>query len=369
MKFSCNKNDLCEAISAATHAVAKKSSFPALEGLLINARNNYIKITGFDLALGIECNVEASITDEGSIVVDCRIFSDIVRKAPSDIITFLVTENNMINIICGLSEFNIMGIDASEFPELFKVNSSTAISIKQPILKSMIRQTKFAISTKDSKPAHTGILFDIDHNILKLVAVDGYKLALRKEVLDNSYENTSFIIPGTTITNILDLLSDDDVDVIIRPSNRHIIFEIENITLVSRLIEGEFINYTNVIPTDCKVSCIVDTKQFIDCIERASLLINESLKGPIRCVFDYDIIKVSTKTQIGNMYDEMHSVINGPTIEFGFNNRYMLDALKACELSLIKIEMTSPLSPIILKPESGDNFLMLVLPIKLKEEN
>lgn len=369
MNFVCEKTLLNEAVIAAQRGAAVKSSFPALEGLLLTAKDGKLKITGYDLDLGIECTIEAEIGEQGAIVLNSRIFGEIIRKLPDDIIS-VSNDNKMItNIKCGISEFNIIGISADEFPELPNVTREKTIKIPQNILKSMIRQTLFAVSASDNKPVHTGALITIDGKTIKIAAVDGFRLALREETLEESYENISFVVPGKTLSEILKILKDNDSLVYIGLAKKHIVFEIDNVVLISRLLEGEFLNYKNVIPKEANITAVVNVRQFLDCIERAALLINEKIKSPIRCSFEYEIIKISSRTAIGTVYDELFAAIKGDNIEVGFNNRYMEEALKACETEKVKIEMNTSLSPIVLKPIEGNKFTFLVLPVRLKNDD
>lgn len=369
MKFTCEKNLFNESIMAAQKAAAVKSSFPALQGLLIKTMDQSLKITGFDLELGIESVIEANILEEGSIVLDAKVFADIIRRLPEETVTVTVDEKLITNIICGMAEYNIIGINAEEFPELPKVNAEKSILIPSNMLKSMIKQTLFAVSVSDNKPVHTGALFEIENNNLKIVAVDGFRLALRQEKLEGKdYENFSFIVPGKTLSEILKLLKDEDSLVNISLTRKHILFAVDKLILISRLLEGEFLNYKNVFPKDNRITAIVDTRKLTDAVERASLITNDKLKSPIRSNFDLDAIKISCRTSMGNVFDEIAAKIEGGSLEIGFNNRYMIDALRATELETVRIELNTHLTPIVIKPMDSEEFIFLVLPVRLKND-
>ncbi len=369
MKFSCEKNLLNEAVMTASKASSAKSSFPALEGILITTLEDSIRITGFDLDLGIECVIEANIIEKGAIVLNSKMFVEIVRKLPDSNVIIESDEKLLTNIKCDMSEYNIVGISPTEFPELPKINTEKNICLSQNLIKNMIRQTLYAISTSESKPIHTGSLFEIENNRLRIISVDGFRLALRQEELLQQYEDFSFVVPGKTLSEISKILRDTDEIVSISLAKKHILFEFDNIVVISRLLEGEFLNYRNVLPKDIRIVVKVETKKLIDSVERASLLINEKIKSPIRCNIDNSDIKITCKTVNGNVYDEVLSENSGGTLEIGFNNRYMLDALKATEEQNIRMELNTHLTPIVIKPEEGEKFVFLVLPVRLKSED
>lgn len=369
MKFTCEKNLLNEAVMTALKAASSKSSFPALEGILITTLENSIRLTGFDLDLGIECIIEANIIEKGAIVLNSKMFSEIVRKLPDFNVIVESNEKLLTNIKCDMAEYNIVGIAPDEFPELPKVNTEKTIGLPQNLFKNMIRQTHYAISTSESKPVHTGSLFEIENNRLRIVSVDGFRLALRQEELLQQYDNFSFVVPGKTLSELSKILRDTDEIVNISLAKKHILFEFDNNVIISRLLEGDFLNYRNVLPKDIRIVVKVQTKKLIDSVERASLLINEKIKSPIRCNIDNNDIKITCKTVNGNVFDELQSDNSGGTVEIGFNNRYMLDALKATEQENIRLELNTHLTPIVIKPEEGESFIFLVLPVRLKSED
>lgn len=369
MKFTCDNNLLNEAVMTAGKAASVKSSFPALEGILITTLENSIRLTGFDLDLGIECVIEANIIEKGAIVLNAKMFGDIVRKLPDFNVNIESNENLLTNIKCDMAEYNIVGIAPNEFPELPKINVEKNICLPQNLFKKMIRQTLFAISTSESKPIHTGSLFEIENNRLRIISVDGFRLALSQEELGQQYDNFSFVVPGKTLSEISKILKDTDEIVNISLAKKHILFEFDNIIIISRLLEGDFLNYRNVLPKDIRIVVNVETKKLVDSVERASLLINEKIKSPIRCNIDTHDIKITCKTVNGNVFDEVVAQISGGSVEIGFNNRYMLDALKATEEENIRMELNTHLTPIVIKPQEGERFIFLVLPVRLKNED
>jgi DNA polymerase-3 subunit beta len=365
MKFSCNNKELSEALTNIGRAVSSKSSLPALEGILIKTINNQIELSAYDLELGMTTSINALIVEPGDIILNAKLFSDLIRKLSADKTEISVDEKLLTIIKSGTSEFTILGIPASEFPELPSLTDGIMTSIPQEILSSMIRQTLFAISTDDSKPVLMGSLFEFSDNLLSIVSVDGARLAIRTEYIPDKL-NLSFVVPGKTLSDIskmLDVLCEQPV--IIKIGKRHIVFDINGYSIISRLLEGEFINYRNVINKQFNSEIKVKVRDFLNSVDRASLLISDRLKSPIKCLFDNGIIKISAATAIGKAYDEIPCFLNGNTVEMGFNNRYLLDALKALECDEIKIQLNGPLSPIKIYPLEGDDFIFLILPVRL----
>ena len=366
MKFSCEKALLHAAVSTTSRAVAGKSSIAALEGILIEAGRE-LRLTGYNLETGIRTTVPAEIKESGSLVLSARLFSEIVRKMPDDMVIF-TAENYMVNIKCVLSEFNILGTDPEEFPELPTVDQLNGLTLSQMTLKSMISQTLFAISDNESRPIHTGSLFDVDENGLTVVSVDGYRLALRQEKIEQTQGVLpfSFVVPGTALSEVEKICSGDG-QVVIQQGARHIMFRTGDTVLVCRRLEGEFLAYKKAIPRNNSIKIVADTKNLLQSIERVSLIISDKLKSPLRCVFGDSILSITTKTGIGDAADQCVITGNGQGLEIGFNNKYLMDALKAAPADKLRLEFTSGVAPCVILPAEGEeNFIYMVLPVRLK---
>ena len=367
MKFSCEKALLQAAISTTSRAVSPKSSIPALEGILLEAGND-LRLTGYNLETGIRTIVPADIREEGTLVLGARLFGEIVRKLPDDIVTFQ-SENYMVNIKCGMSEFNILGTDPEEFPELPTVEYQNSLILPQSRLKAMISQTLFAVSNNESRPIHTGSLFEVDSNGLTIVSVDGYRLALRHESIDKKEgaETFSFVVPGAALSEVEKICSDVDEPASVTQGARHVMFKVGDTMLVSRRLEGEFLAYRQAIPRNNTIHVEGETRALLSSIDRVSLIISDKLKSPLRCVFDSNLLKISTKTAIGDAYDECPLSGDGGGLEIGFNNKYLMDALKAAPADKVRLELTTGVSPCVILPTEGEeNFLYMVLPVRLK---
>ena len=370
MKFSCEKTLLCEAINNVLPAVSAKSTLVALEGILVHCKNGILRLTSYNLELGISKNISVNEEEEGAVILNASLLSNIVNKMPNGIVSINCDEKLLTVISCADVEFTILGIDAMEFPDIPSVENGTTFSLSSFLLRNMISQTLFAVAQNDQNPVHTGSLFDIADGVLNVVSVDGYRLAMRTEKI-NIEDTLKFVVPGKTLGEIVKLLSklsaeDDEEQVEISVSSKHICFSAGGYVMVSRLLEGEFINYRNAIPKESLTNVVIETKPFLDSIGRASIIINERAKSHIRCTFLENEVKLFCETPLGKINDTVPASCDGPEVVIGFNNRYMADALKASECEKLKIEMNGPISPMKLVPLDDDSFLFLVLPVLLK---
>ena len=369
MKFSCEKALLQSAILTASRAVSTKSTIPALEGLLLEAEDSgTVYLTGYNQETGIRSAGQADVTEAGSMVLPARLFGEIIRKLPDDIVSFQA-DGYMVNITCGMSQFNILATDPEDFPELPTVEDKNGFTIPRGKLGSMIRQTIFAVSDNESRPIHTGSLFEVDGNGLTIVSVDGYRLALRHEAIDKKEgaETFSFVVPGAALSEVEKICSDVDEPASVTQGARHVMFKVGDTMLVSRRLEGEFLAYRQAIPRNNTIHVEGDTRALLSSIDRVSLIISDKLKSPLRCVFDSNLLKISTKTAIGDAYDECPLSGDGGGLEIGFNNKYLMDALKAAPADKVRLELTTGVSPCVILPTEGEeNFLYMVLPVRLK---
>lgn len=368
MNIRCNSKELSEAVINVQRAVSDKSTLAALEGILLKAEYNNLYLCGYNLELGISTNLTTQVAETGEIILNARLLSDILRKIPGEIVEISTDNKNLTTIKSDNSNFSIVGIAAEEYPNLPEIIDDIGLNIDGNILKEMIKQTIFAVSDNDTNPIHTGILFEIYDDEIKLVAVDGYRLALRKEKVnlkENITEKISFVVPGKTLNEILKLINENDkVNILI--DKKHIIFNINGYKVISRLLEGKFLDYNAAIPNGSSTVVRVNTRDFINSVERVSLIIADRLKSPLRCIFKENEIKLSCTTAIGKASDEIIAPCRGEELEIGFNNRYLLDALKNSGTDEVRVELINALSPMKVMPKDGDNFVFLVLPVRLK---
>ena len=368
MKFTCEKPLFLAAILTASRAAVTKSPIPLLEGLLLEAEDDNVKITGYDLKTGIVTNVPAEVETPGGIVLNARLLGEIIRKMPGQYVTMAVSSGYVAEISSEMSDFEVLGSPTSDYPELPTIDEQDTIEINESILKKMISQTNFAVSDNESRPIHTGALFETYEGELTVVAVDGYRLALRREPLENTdLPELSFVVPGTALSEVERIISNDDGHVTIRLGTKHIIFTVEETTLISRRLEGDFLNYKNSLPQQSKYRFKLEKDELIAAVERVSLIISDKLKSPVRCVFGDGVVKLHSVSALGKASDECVMSGDGENLEIGFNDKYLLEALKAAPADDVLLELNSGVTPCIISPSNdAKNFLYMILPVRLK---
>lgn len=367
MKFTCEKYLLQAAVASTSRAAASKSPNPVLEGLLIEAANG-VKITGYDLVKGIYTSFAADVSEPGSVVISAKLFDNIVRSLPDDIVTLYTDDNNLTRITCGNVDFSIMGMYSDSYPELPSVEHQKAVTLPQKTLREMINQTIFAVSDSEARPVYTGALFEIENGKLTVVAVDGYRLAMRRETPEASdMDDCSFITPGTALSDLEKMCSDTDETVKIVLGNKHISFSVGNSVLITRRLEGEFLDYKKAIPTEYAYKLKAERTKLLRAVDRVSLVIDDRVKNPLRCIFGRNRLNLYCSTTIGKGEDICEYEGDGGGLEIGFNNRYLQDALKAAPAEKLEVCVNSGSSPCVIVPEDGsDKFLYMILPVRLK---
>ncbi len=367
MKFSCEKAELSAAVTTASRAAAAKSAVPSLEGLLLEAGGD-LSVTGYDLKTGIRSTIKADITEEGSVVINARLFGDIIRKLPDDVVYMSVDDKYMISISCAASKFYIMGMSADEYPDLPVVDYQNSVYMKEKDIKAMIAETTFAVSDNEARPIHTGALFEVENEILTVVAVDGFRLALRRErVAKTEVGKISFVVPGSALNEVERIANDSDELVKITLGSKHVMFTLGSTMLISRRLEGEFLNYRNSIPQSGKYSIEAAKRDLISTVERVSLIISDKFKSPVRCCFTDGVLKVSTATTLGKAVDECPVKGDGEGLEIGFNNRYILEALRAAPAENVRLQLSTGVSPCVIVPtDENRNFIYMILPVRLR---
>lgn len=366
MKFTCSKTALSEAISNVSRAVSQKSTIAALEGIKVSVAPGKVTLTGYNLDLGITTSIEAETNDSGEFVVSTRLFSEFTRKMGGEDITFEIDDNLIINISSAATECSFSGISAEEYPDLPEVDSKGGFCVKQHLLKSMINMTSYACSTNESKPILTGELFDIEDGKFNLVAIDGFRLAIRCEFAETN-DKFHFVVPRKALQELSTLIKDEeDSPCEICTNDRHIIFRLGSVYVISRLLEGPFHNYRLSIPTGFKTEVNVSKKELAASLDRCSLIIDEKNKSPLHCEVGNGVIKITCKTGIGKVNDAITADISGEAVTIGFNNKLMLEALRAAEGDRVRIRFNGAMKVIEILPPEGENFIFLVMPIQLR---
>ena len=364
MKFSCEKALLQAAINTSSRAVSAKSSIPALEGILLQANKNGLTVSGYNMNTGIRTRLDADVPEEGELVLNARLFGEIVRRMPNDTVTLSSDAKFLVRLVCGDASFEIPGLSADDFPELPEVEPEYSFSVQQGVLRAMIGETSFAVSTNESRPVHTGALFEIDGNGLTVVAVDGFRLALRHESVEKVEG-----VPGAALNEVEKICGDTEDLASVSLGQRHVLFEVGDTQLICRRLEGEFLDYKHAIPRSNPITLTAETRDLINSIDRVSVVISEKLKSPVRCRFGLDRVSFSAKTANGEASDVCPVAGDGRDLEIGFNNRYLLEALRYAPAATVKLELNTGISPCIIVPTDGEeNFLYMVLPVRLKAQ-
>lgn len=367
MRIVCSRLNLMEGINIVQKAVSTKTTMPILEGLLLEASDQF-KLTGNDLEIGIESYVEADIQSRGSIVLNSKMLGDIVRRLPDSEVLIEVKENNLTIIECENSHFEIKGLSAAGFPALPSIVKQNAFALSQRLVRDMIKQTIFAISVDENRPILTGSLIECKNQELTFVSIDGFRLALRKSSIENEVANFSVVVPGKTLNEIVKILQPVEDDVIIYSSNNQIMFDLGNCKIVSRLLEGEYLNYKNIIPQDHETKVRVQTKFLLSSIERASLVTMEEKKFPVKFSITDEKIIMSSNTEIGAVREEVRVEMAGSRMEIGFNPRYFIDALKVIDDEAVDIHFTSSVGPCTIRPVENDRYAYMILPVRIKND-
>ncbi len=364
MKVIFERNELVTAVTNVMRAVSTKNTIPALEGILIKTSKDTVTLCGYDLDIGIKTEISANVIEEGEVVLSAKLFADMTKRLPDNNVT-LETDDKLITYIhSGVVNYQIIGISSYEFPELPTFETLECFYIDTSVLKNMIRQTNFAISDNMSKPIYTGSLFDLKNGYLNIVSIDGFRMAVRKEKVGTDI-NFSFIVPGKTLGEILKFTAEEESRVQIIVGKKHAMFKIENYSVISRLIEGKFIEYEGTVPKGSSTRLRVKTKDMSAAVERMSLLTNDKLQSPVRVIVADEGINLHCTTVVGKASDFIAVEYEGDEVEIGFNNKYLLDALKNTETDEIIFELNGPLKPLKILPIEGDSFIFLVVPMRL----
>ena len=368
LKFTCEQNALNEAIINVSKATAAKSPIQALEGIKMFINKNYLELTGYDMEIGIQTTIPCESEDYGEFVFDTFLLGEIVRKMPSERLVFEIDDKMITTIKGDISEYKILALSADEYPCLPVYDKDNFFTLPQSLLKDMINQTIYAVAVIDTKPILMGELFDISGGIFNLVAIDGYRLAIRTEKMDTD-DRFNFVIKAKALSEVSKLLKDDDNEkVTVYVSKKHVTFEISGYMVITRVLEGEFHNYKGSLPTSFVTEGIVNTKQLISSLERCIFLINDKVKAPVKCLFDNGKVVITCATGLGKFYDEFDVDISGPMVEIGFNCRYLLEALRATYSDKVRLQLNGGLAPMKIIPLEGDAYTFLVLPVRLKAD-
>ena len=367
MRFTCEKNMLVTGLNITGRTVAQKSALSAIEGILCKAGDG-LSLTGYNMETAITYQIEAEVTDAGACILPARLFGDIIRRLPEGPVTVVVDENYKVSIRAGYASFTISAERADDYPELPDVGSGRSIRIPQTALKELISGTIFAVSENQGRPIHTGVKFEVENDTVSAIAVDGFRLARRTYHNEDAFGmNMSFVVPAQGLKEVEKIVTDTDEDAAFMLGAKHILFSIGDATLICRLLEGDFLDWRKVVPTNCPIKLVANVGELASAIDRVGLIVSEKYKSPVRCIFSNQVLNLRTNTTIGAAEDQCSIAGDGKELEIGFNNRYLADALRAIPSEEVVLELTNGLSPIVLTPvEKKYDYSYMVLPVRIK---
>ena len=367
MKIICSKSSLLKSESIALKAVPSKTTMPILECILMDATTNQIKFTTNDMELGIETIVEGTIEEKGRVALDAKIFYEIIRRLPDNDITIKTDEKYTATITCEKAKFNIPGKSGEDFAYLPMIEKDEPLTISQYTLKEMIRQTIFSIAVNENNKLMTGELFEIKNNCLKVVSLDGHRIAIRKMPLKREYSDRKVVVPGKTLSEVSKILSGEvDDQVSIYFTKNHILFEFDQTMVVSRLIEGEYFRIDQMLSSDYETKLKINKKEFLDCIDRATLLVREVDKKPIIINITDDDMELRIDSAMGSMNEEIDIEKEGKDIMIGFNPKFLIDALRVIDDETVTIYLVNPKAPCFIRDDE-ENYTYLILPVNINQ--
>ena len=369
MKLVCNKSKLLSGVQIVSKAVPNKTTMSILECILIDATGKDIKLIANDMELGIETIIEGTIAEKGQIALEAKILLDIVRKLPDSIITIESDKSFKTIITCEKAKFNIIGKSGEDFSFLPEIEKNDCVMLSQFTLKEVIRQTIFAISDNDNNKLMTGELFEISDNTLKVVALDGHRISIRRILLKNSYDYKKVVVPGKTLNEISKILSGDmDKDVSIYFTSKHILFEFDNTIVVSRLIEGEYFRIEQMLSSDYETRVRINKKELLNCIDRATLLVKEGDKKPVIMSVMEGMIQLKMNSTVGSMDEEIDIDKEGKDLMIGFNPKFLIDSLRVIEDEEINLFMVNPKAPCFIR-NAEETYIYVILPVNFTTVN
>ncbi len=354
---------MAKGVSIVYKAVPSKTTMPILECILIDATLDTIKLTANDMELGIQTEIEGEVISHGMIAIDARIFSEIVRKLPDNEVTIETDENYQANITCEKAKFDIAAKSGDDFTYLPVIEREQTIILSQFTLKEVIRQTIFSIADNESNKLMTGELFEINQNILRVISLDGHRISIRKIELKDFYDHQKIVVPGKTLIEISKILSGEtDKEVCIYFTRNHIVFEFDQTIVVSRLIEGEYFRIDQMLSSDYDTKVRINKKEFLNCIDRATLLVKEGDKKPIIINITDEMMELKIKSQLGSMNEDIYIAKEGKDLLIGFNPKFLIDALRVIDDEEVELYLMNAKSPCFIKDEA-ESYIYLILPV------
>ncbi len=368
MKYTCQKSDLCEVLPNVAKAASAKTPMEALSAICLRASGQELELTGYDLELGIRTQIPAAVEEEGVVLTDSRLFSELVRRMPEGVLQIDIDDHLKITITGGGTSCQLPGMRADEYPDLPDIEQEQGAVIPQSLLKNMIDQTIYAVSLDETKPIFTGELIEMADDALNIVALDNYRMALRTEPLPGQ-EPMKFVVPAKALREIEHLLGDDEKNenpCKIRLDQHHAMFEIGHYIVYTRLLAGDFINYRRSIPENAKTEVTLSRRELMDSLERCGLLISEKNKTAVRFQFEEDRVLISCQNVVGSVDDQIPCDMTGEKMVIGFNNRYLLDAVRAVQSDRVRLFLTAADRAVKVMEADGDGSVAIIMPVQVR---
>ena len=366
MRFTCEKSLLLQGLNIAGRTVAQKSSLSENEGILCRAAS-VLSLTGYNMETAITYLIDSEVSDPGECVLPAKLFGDIIRRLPEGPVTVVVDENYKVSIRAGYASFTISAEAADDYPDLPDVGDGRSVHIPQNALKDLISGTIFSVSDNQSRPIHTGVRFEVNEGTISAIAVDGFRLARRTYHPENPVNRTmAFVVPAQGLKEVEKILTDSDEDAAFTIGPKHILFQVGGATLVCRLLEGDFLDWRRVVPTNSPIKLVANVSDLAASVDRVGLIVSEKYKSPLACTFSHQVVRMRTNNTIGAAEDQCSIAGDGKELEIGFNVRYLADALRAVPSEEVTLELTNGLSPLVLTPvDDKHDFAYMVLPVRL----
>ncbi|NLN05728.1 MAG: DNA polymerase III subunit beta [Clostridiaceae bacterium] len=365
MKFTCNRDNLVEAVNVVQRAISGKTTMPILEGILIEVVEE-LKMTANDLDLGITYEIPAIIEEVGSVLVSSKTFADIVRKLPDIYVTIETSEaNNLIIITSGKARFEITMMDIDEYPQVSFIDEDESVTFENEVLKGLIKQSIFATADDDTKPMFKGVFIDKEGKTINFVALCNSKMAVKHAAMNNDKE-FKILVPKRILSEVYKVLQLSDEDMAMAWSNTQVMFFNSHFKIISRLINSDYLKYRDLIPREDKLHVVVSTKDFLNAIERSALVMQDSSKYPMVLTTDMDEIVITAKAEKGFSEERLPAQVNGSSITIGFNTSNFIDCLKVIDDENISLHFTTSLGPCIVRGEEYDDYVFLVMPVRLR---
>jgi DNA polymerase-3 subunit beta len=365
MRFQCEAPEMMNALNTVSRALAVRSTMPVLEGILLESCADGLRLMCTDMALSIETVIPAAIEEEGRAVMPGKLFLEVIRKLPSDTVSISVNERYAATIRCQSSRTTLSGMNPMEFPELPEIEGGSQVCVPQNLMRDMITKTSFAIGTDESRPILTGSLLEIEPDEMRLIALDGFRLAIRREKLNSSSSGVQAVIGGKMISDLSKVLSDTDEEAGLVITRTHLCATMGKTRVITRLLEGEYIRYRQILPTDFQTRVTVRRAQLSEAIERASLIAREGKNNLVRFKIEGDSMTLSSNAELGDVQEQIDVVTEGKDIEIAFNVRYISDVLKVLADENVCMRFNSNVSPCVICPQEGDAYIYLVLPVRV----